>query len=582
MPPSADHLWAAPPASVSPRVESAGLTHLMRGLYFLMNGNPGAAIPYLRLALVYVPDSGYVHERLSRAWRLVGEPERAKQALADGLSHSPTDPWLNWLAGEIAVAERRYGDAAHLLIIATGDDEVARRAGPTLIDALLWDNATEDAQREAERLRALAPTDGDLARELANCFEDHGDLGAARAHYQQARQQQPADRSAALGEMRVLQLAGRTAEAAESLVPLLAYYPEDLGLYVQLARLMERGGRAEAAAYRAEALRLADDDPFELTVVAAGDLLEGRVKEGLALLRRVVEDHAEAVDTRLYLAEVLLQQGDAHGCLKILGGANGAPDAVAYRSRATCLAASGQIDLALEQMVWGILASPRALDPLLDAVRFLSQSEDESAARGHLEDLAARVRDRLEPGDLVVARALLADLCGHGQEALDLSRSLPVSADDPPERILRRADWESRFGDAEGAVRELERLVEEEPLNAVRLNSLGFTLADAGIRLAEANVWLRRAHRLAPDEGFILDSLGWLFFRERRFGEAHALLLRASRNSPGDPEILRHLGEAYRALGKKEAALTALRAALEARPAPALRHLIERRIKELP
>ena len=87
----------------------------------------------------------------------------------------------------------------------------------------------------------------------------------------------------------------------------------------------------------------------------------------------------------------------------------------------------------------------------------------------------------------------------------------------------------------EQAVAELEALVRERPDDPIRVNALGYTLTDAGARLPEASVWVRRAFRLAPDEGFITDSLGWLYFRQGRVAEALGLLLRASRALPGDP-----------------------------------------------
>ncbi|MBI3179581.1 MAG: tetratricopeptide repeat protein, partial [Deltaproteobacteria bacterium] len=79
----------------------------------------------------------------------------------------------------------------------------------------------------------------------------------------------------------------------------------------------------------------------------------------------------------------------------------------------------------------------------------------------------------------------------------------------------------------------------------------------------------------APDEGFIIDSLGWLLYRQGRFEQALALLVQASRAAPGDPEILLHLGDVYAALGNRGGAGAAYKAALEARPPPMLRKRIE-------
>ena len=58
-------------------------------------------------------------------------------------------------------------------------------------------------------------------------LEDHGELGAALDAYRRTRAQRPSDKAAALGEMRVLQLADSAAQAVDGLVPLLQFYPDE-------------------------------------------------------------------------------------------------------------------------------------------------------------------------------------------------------------------------------------------------------------------------------------------------------------------------------------------------------------------
>ncbi|MED5464646.1 MAG: tetratricopeptide repeat protein, partial [Myxococcota bacterium] len=97
----------------------------------------------------------------------------------------------------------------------------------------------------------------------------------------------------------------------------------------------------------------------------------------------------------------------------------------------------------------------------------------------------------------------------------------------------------------------------------------------------EAGVWLRRAYRLAPLSGFILDSLGWLSYQEGHHQRALKLLQMAARMSPSDPEITRHLGDVYALLGKRVEALKAYKAALEFFPDKRLTRLLRERLVEL-
>ena len=70
------------------------------------------------------------------------------------------------------------------------------------------------------------------------------------------------------------------------------------------------------------------------------------------------------------------------------------------------------------------------------------------------------------------------------------------------------------------------------------------------MNLHEAEAMLRRAVELRPDDGYIVDSLGWAFFRLERFDEAVLYLERAVELRPDDPVINDHLGDAYWQVGR--------------------------------
>src|SRR5687768_7398540 len=77
--PSADHIIPTPKAP--PTIEPAGLAHLLRGLHFMQRGHPDAAIPHLRLALIYDTDSAYLHQKLAEAWATTGRIDRAADVI---------------------------------------------------------------------------------------------------------------------------------------------------------------------------------------------------------------------------------------------------------------------------------------------------------------------------------------------------------------------------------------------------------------------------------------------------------------------------------------------------------------------
>jgi len=82
------------------------------------------------------------------------------------------------------------------------------------------------------------------------------------------------------------------------------------------------------------------------------------------------------------------------------------------------------------------------------------------------------------------------------------------------------------------------------------LNFLGYSLVERGERLEEALAMIETAVRAEPQNGAIVDSLGWALFRLGRHAEAVPHMERASALLPTDPVINDHLGDVYWAVGR--------------------------------
>ena len=102
--------------------------------------------------------------------------------------------------------------------------------------------------------------------------------------------------------------------------------------------------------------------------------------------------------------------------------------------------------------------------------------------------------------------------------------------------------------------------------SADALNFIGYLFADRGIRLREARTMIKKALALKPDDGYILDSLGWVYFRMGRFKKALHYLERAHERVPEDPTIAEHLGDVWQQLNKSDKARELYRRALERDP----------------
>lgn len=86
------------------------------------------------------------------------------------------------------------------------------------------------------------------------------------------------------------------------------------------------------------------------------------------------------------------------------------------------------------------------------------------------------------------------------------------------------------------------------------LNYLGYSWVDQGLNLQEGLSMIEQAVQAAPGDGYIIDSLGWAYFRLGRFDEAVSQLETAASLLPTDPTINDHLGDAYWQVGRKREA----------------------------
>lgn len=100
-----------------------------------------------------------------------------------------------------------------------------------------------------------------------------------------------------------------------------------------------------------------------------------------------------------------------------------------------------------------------------------------------------------------------------------------------------------------------EKTVQMEPNHADALNCLGYLYAEEGIKLNEALLMLRKALELRPDEGAYLDSLGWVYYKQKDYSRAEFYLKKASEHVE-DHVIYYHLGELYKAMQRKDEACT--------------------------
>lgn len=165
-------------------------------------------------------------------------------------------------------------------------------------------------------------------------------------------------------------------------------------------------------------------------------------------------------------------------------------------------------------------------------------------------------------------------------EAFDAAISLQRDTGDVSWQILY--DRATTLQASEGVERsydDFREAIEASNGNPYVLNYLGYSLADEGLRLDEAESLIKQALEKSPDNGAIIDSLGWVYYRQGRFPAAVQVLEQALRLEPTDPIVVDHLGDAYWAMGREREARFQWRRALSLEPDDTVEARIERKLE---
>jgi tetratricopeptide (TPR) repeat protein len=213
-------------------------------------------------------------------------------------------------------------------------------------------------------------------------------------------------------------------------------------------------------------------------------------------------------------------------------------------------------------------------DPLIAVVRLqraalterLGQTEEATRELQRIEhDYPDSPIPAMRQGDLLRGKQRFAEAVGAYDRAIGRIKS-PGSSDwlvyyDRGICYERSHQWNKAEAD-------FKRALTLSPDQPFVLNYLGYSWADMGKNLTQAREMIEKAAQTRPNDGAIVDSLGWVMLRQGQAAEAVKTLERAVELDPEDASINGHLGDAYWAVGRKLEAAYQWRRALIFNPEP--------------
>lgn len=451
------------------------------------------------------------------------------------------------------------------LDVASGDFQAARAQARILIDldptadeprlALFIDALRQGRLAEAGRQLDALPerSVGGLISPLLRAWLTvaKGDPAGALAGLPAPDPEDPLFAVLAYHRAAIQALAGAPAEALSSLMPLVQQEGMPTRAALLVIRLMDQVEGPKAVAEFLDGSLALQEQPAILGQ-AMKDLDAGRLpptslatpKEGVA-------------DTLIAIADALHQQAAGGRALVFARlAAWAAPD----DGGVTLTVAGLMIDQNNPELAIETLASLPADSPWGWEGRLASA--DAMVAAGRSED-ARRLLTRMveERPERIDALAKLGDLdrSANDFEAAGQAYDLAIQRIGQPSArhwrmFYARGVVRERTGAWEGAVADFQEALRLEPDQPLVLNYLGYSWVDRGENLGTALGMLQKAVELRPRDGFIIDSLGWAYFKLGELDQAVTWLNRAVEAEPGDPVINEHLGDALWRAGRRREA----------------------------
>ncbi|WP_306604752.1 tetratricopeptide repeat protein [Azonexus sp.] len=339
---------------------------------------------------------------------------------------------------------------------------------------------------------------------------------------------------------------------------------------------------------------------WEIAAIAHAKLL-GRANMKIAIdqLTQFVERNPGANDARLALSQILVSEkrfAEARQHYERLLKNNPDEPSILYPTAILALQsgdmASGRVQLErlletsfpdksnIHYFLGQIAQEAEQTDRAMEHFHQVSTGERYIAARARLailllkqgkrDEALALLRDTrgtnpAERTQLALAEAqLLRESDDQAGAYAALEKALNNSPDDPELRYDAALTAE-RLGRHQALEVHLKHLLSRHPDHPHALNALGYSLAERNVRLDEAETLLARALALAPDDAYIMDSMGWLQYRQGLLPEALKTLEKAYRIK-SDPEIAAHLGEVLWALERRDEARKVWREARQRNP----------------
>ena len=424
---------------------------------------------------------------------------------------------------QLRVGEQRSARRNFKKLIERGDEDADQRL-LSLVQVL----SEEDPEEADKVMRWLAKPYKDSAYAqyaTAVMAMQSGDTEYGEARALRAIELDPEWVKAKLLYARILLVSGRQDEAIDYTARLIGDDPDpDPDARMELALMMMTAGRDDDALSQINQILL--EQPSRADALRMMAIINFRLENldaAWADFQDLLSSGRFTMDALYYLARIADIREEHERAIRLYSQVKSGPNAVISQRRASALVAY-----------------------------------DEDDPQKALQQLEAFGNEN--PGyaiDMVLARAQLLASLERYDEALDFYDKYTRYRPDDESALLGRAELLLRMGRLDEAIAQYRAAATRWPDSAMSLNALGYTLADRTDEFKEAEKLIRKALEYDPDSPAIIDSLGWVLFKQGEYEAALAELQRAYAKLD-DHEVAAHIVETLVALERRDEALEVL------------------------
>lgn len=522
------------------------------GEAYLASGNTAAAARSYERANTIDKNNIGSEVRLAQVRLAAGDTARAFSDL-DALSASDSSKYQAELALFTAHMRRREYDEA-LAAVDTLEKKQPKSALPFNLRGIVYlaKRDLKNARASFEKALEIQPNYYAAANSLAVLDIQEGKPQAARERYDRLLAKDSKNEQLLLASAQLLTITGGTPEQIQSAVD-KAVAANPASVPARLARIgfsvRQRDPKGAVSAAQA-ALGAIPNNPQLTEALGVSELASGDINQAIDTFKRLVQLQPQNPLVLLRLAEAQVAVKDYAAAIESERKALVLKPELGQTlsALAKTYLISGQPDAAIAEARKLQKDKPdKAFGFVLEGEILLAQKKTSESAQAFREALSR------EPSPLAAARLYVA-LASAGKDSDATAVGAKWMQDHPkdPTIPLLLAQQSQQRKDLSGAAAGYQKVLEIEPDNVVALNNLAWILSEQknpqGLEYAE------RAHRLAPFNPGVLDTLGWALVRSGDAKRGVQLLRMASSLAPMQGDIRLHLAQALVDSGDKAGA----------------------------